>query len=304
MRRLSAVLLMAGTVLLAGGVVLTRVTWSPSFVAASTQEVPGADCRLLQHRGKKTDASACFTKLAQSKDSWSRAEALYGSGQWEEANDAFRAAVAAQPKNPAVRVRWARLFLERFNPPEAQKLFKEALELKPDSGDAYLGLALVAAESYSSSALESAQMALKCNPQLVEAQELLARLALEDANPTKAREEANKAVAQSGEAFKALAVLAAADLLEDKTADVWFAKIDKVNPSYGAAHQLVGHFFVLNRRYDEGIAMFREALKRDPDLHGARAELGINLMRLGQEKEAREQLETTYNANYKSDATV
>ena len=60
----------------------------------------------------------------------------------------------------------------------------------------------------------------------------------------------------------------------------------------------------MNRRYEEGIAMYRKALQLDPTLQSARSEMGINLMRLGLEKEAREALETAYNENYRSPATV
>jgi tetratricopeptide (TPR) repeat protein len=48
---------------------------------------------------------------------------------------------------------------------------------------------------------------------------------------------------------------------------------------------------VINRRYEEGVRFFRKAIEMNPRLLRARAELGINLMRLGQEEEARWHLE-------------
>ena len=44
-----------------------------------------------------------------------------------------------------------------------------------------------------------------------------------------------------------------ADALEDKKSD-WFDKALKVNPHYGKVYEIAGHFFVINRRYAEGIA--------------------------------------------------
>ena len=44
---------------------------------------------------------------------------------------------------------------------------------------------------------------------------------------------------------------------------------------------------MLNRRYEEGIAYYRKAIELDPQLWSARSQLGINLMRLGQEDEPR-----------------
>ncbi len=309
MKRATAVLLLAGGVLLAGGLAVTRGGRAFSFAGpvakAASGTIPGSGCRLLKHRGKNAEAKACFEKLVAARDAWSRAEGLWGLGQYRQASDVeFKSAVAAQPKNADVRVRWGRLFLERFNRADAAQLFKEALEIDENNAGAQLGLALVAAESYSSSAVEAAEAALKADPKLVEAQELLARLALEDNNAKKAVEEADKALALSPEAFDAYGVKAAVELLEDKPADQYFAKIAAINPTYGEAHALAAHIMVLNRRYHEGIALYRKALELDPSYQPARAELGVNLMRMGFDKEAKEQLERAYEAGYQSDATV
>jgi len=61
---------------------------------------------------------------------------------------------------------------------------------------------------------------------------------------------------------------------------------------------------VLNRRYEEGIQYYRKALELEPGLWGARAQLGINLMRLGHEQEAKAQLEDCYEHHYRDAATV
>jgi tetratricopeptide (TPR) repeat protein len=77
-----------------------------------------------------------------------------------------------------------------------------------------------------------------------------------------------------------------------------------VNPTYGDAYALIAHHLVFNRRYDEGVAYYRKAVALDPQLWPARSELGINLMRLGQVDEPRQQLEMCYNAGYRDAATV
>src|ERR1700689_3236280 len=68
-----------------------------------------------------------------------RAEALWRAHDYEGANNAFKALVAAQPKNANYRVRWGQLFYERFNPGEAQKLYEEALGIDPKNANALLG---------------------------------------------------------------------------------------------------------------------------------------------------------------------
>src|SRR5262249_51088947 len=59
-----------------------------------------------------------------------------------------------------------------------------------------------------------------------------------------------------------------------------------------------------NRRYDEGIRYYRKALELKPDLWSAKSQLGVNLMRFGQDGEARRLLEECYNSGYKNAETV
>jgi tetratricopeptide (TPR) repeat protein len=101
-----------------------------------------------------------------------------------------------------------------------------------------------------------------------------------------------------------MAIHAAAEVLADRSPDDWFDKIRRVNPSYGEAYALVAHHLVLNRRYQDGIAYYRKAVELDPELWSARSELGINLMRLGQEDEARRELELCYANGFRDAATV
>ena len=202
------------------------------------------------------------------------------------------------------RVRWGRLFLERFSSDEARGLFQEALEIDKTNAAAFLGLALVAAQDFSPKASEFAQKAAELDPKLAEAHEELAYLALEDNDEDRAIQEADKAVAISTEALDGLAIRATIDWLHDKTQSEWMDRILKINPVYGEAYSTGGHFFVINRRYTEGISSYRKALELNPRLWEARAELGVNLMRLGNEDEARAQLEQCYNADYRNAETV
>ncbi len=262
-------------------------------------------CHELRKRGQSREATECYRRLSADNDSYLRAEGHWGLKQYNEANEEFKAAVARSPKNPEYRVRWGRLFLERFNKAEAANLFQEALEIDPKYPAAFLGMALVASESFADrKAVEFAEKAIEGDAKLYEARELLAHLALEDANPEKAIAEADKALAISPLAFDALAVRAAADLLDDRPAGEWFNRIYKINPKYGEAHAITGHHFVINRRYAEGIAQYRKAIELDPENWGARAQLGINLMRFGEDDEARKHLESCYEAGYRSSPVV
>lgn len=249
-------------------------------------------------------ASAVILLLAAHAQTLERAEALWKSHDYQGANGAFRALVKLNPKNPDYRVRWGRLFLERFNDEEAAKLFQEALDLKKDHAGALIGLALVAAERFDSKAVELAEKALAIDPRLIEARVLLARLALEDNDPQHAAGEADKALAISPDALDAMAIHATIDLLDDKADTPWIGRILQQNPRYGQAYAVPARFFVLNRRYEEGIQFYRKAIELQPDLWSARSQLGVNLMRLGFDDEAREQLEDCFKHHYDDAATV
>ena len=166
------------------------------------------NCRGLKHRGQLAEAARCFQMMAGSSDPYLSAEGYWGLGRYQEANDQFRKAVERHPKNPDYRVRWGRLFLDRVQQKDAAQLFQEALKIKENHAGALLGLALVASEGFESKAVELAEKAIEVDPKLVEARELLARLALEDSNPEKAIEEASKALAIDPESLDAMAVRA------------------------------------------------------------------------------------------------
>jgi tetratricopeptide (TPR) repeat protein len=100
-----------------------------------------------------------------------------------------------------------------------------------------------------------------------------------------------------------MAILFTIDRLNGKKDSPWLDRILKVNPHYGEAYDIAGHFFVINRRYEEGIVLYRLALELDPQLQKARSALGLNLMRLGREDEARKLMEQAWNAGYQSDET-
>ena len=136
----------------------------------------------------------------------------------------------------------------------------------------------------------------KSDPKLLEAQELLARFALENNDNAKASEEAKKALAIDANSVGGKAILASIDWLADKKETSW-------DPHDARGYEIAGHFMTLNRRYEEGIAYYRKAIDLDPYLDSARSQLGINLMRLGQNEEAYKLLETCFNNGFRDSAT-
>jgi cellulose synthase operon protein C len=274
--------------------VLAGLVALPAFA-----QIPAAAeaCEKLRHHGDPA-LPACYEKLTKSPDRAVQAEGLWGLRNFKAANDAFRDAVHARPKDPAPLVRWGYLYLDHWQAGIAQDCFADALKLNEKYAPAFVGLAEVAAEGYSARAVEFSKNALEIDPKAYQAEEVLARVALEDGNEAKAAEEAKKALEMNPEALDAMAILGTIDRLNDRKDSPWMAKILKVNPHYGEAYDVAGHFFIINRRYEEGIVLYRLALELDPQLGKARAALGLNLMRLGREDEARKQLEQAWNEGY------
>jgi cellulose synthase operon protein C len=274
------------------------------LVAVVRDSIKGDTCRQLRHHGQLREAQACFAALTQAPDALDRAEGYRGVGRYDEANEEFRTALREQPKSSLVRVEWGRMYLDHYQPGDAAKLFEEALEIDQNDAHAYLGLARVAAESYDKRAVDLANQAIRLDPKYAEAHEFLAYLALEDGNPDRAEAEAQQALNLSNEALDGMAVLASIDWLNSKPESPWIDRILKINPAYGEAYATGAHFFEINRRYQEAIAWYRKAIELNGALWAARSQLGVNLMRLGQETEARLQLERCYEAHYRNAETV
>ncbi len=232
------------------------------------------------------------------------AERLWSEQNYQGANDAFRAFTSQHPKDVHSRVRWGRLFLERFDPSEARKLFTEALELDPGNAEAELAMGEVLEDSFSSEAVKHARLALTKDPKLYQAHELLARIGLEDNDVATATKEADEALAISPDALDALAVHAAIDLLDDHDAKQWLDKASARAPKNGKPLETVAHFLVINRRYEQGIQFYQKAVAVQPSLWSAHAELGLNDMRLGYEAQARKELDLAYKNHYTSSPVV
>jgi cellulose synthase operon protein C len=283
-----------------GAAVCVACLAGASFARGATPD----DCHALRKHGHRPEAEKCYESLTASRDPYLRAEGLWGMEQYQEANNQFRIAADQSPTNANIRVRWGRLMHERFNNTEAANLFGEALERDPKNAQAYYGLALVSADGFDSKAIEYTKKAIELDPKLYEAHELMAGLQLEDNDVTKAFEEADEALKISPEALDAMAIHASIELLADRSPDAWLGKIRQINPVYGEGYALIGDQLVLNRRYVDGIAYYRKAIEADPKLWSARSQLGINLMRLGQEEEPRKQLEMCYANGYRNEETV
>ena len=228
-----------------------------------------------------------------------QAEALWRAHDYKGAGHVFETLLKAEPGNAQIRVRYADLLAEQFNAADAESLYQEALKIDPGSAKAYLGLAELYSEGFDELGAQSAEAALERDPKLYHADEILARIALEDNDLKKAASYADAALTINPDAIEAIAIHSTIDLLNDKPS-TWLVKIG----NRGVGYADIAAALVTNRRYDDGILYYRKAIAATPDLWRAHSQLGVNLMRFGQNDEARRELEIAYNNGYTDAATA
>jgi tetratricopeptide (TPR) repeat protein len=265
-------------------------------------------CDEQRERGKRVEARQCYSALAASNDAFARAEAWWALGDLKRANEVFRAAMEADPKNPELRVRWGYLYLQTHNEGEALNLFNEALEIDEKHIGARIGVATVYAERFEGKAKEIVDAVLAEQPEQVKGYLLRARLYMEEKDLAKADETLDTAL-EMGEKLgvaptEAYALKAAADLMRGVTESPWTQKALDYNPKYGEVYAIPAHYYVITRRYREAADLLQKAVKIDPELWSAHADLGVNLLRENREEEGRRHLEIAFAGDPFSAKTV
>ncbi len=258
---------------------------------------------LLRDLGRPDEAAAVLTALDEALDGqldgaslMRRAGAAHLRGQFEEANEYFREAAAASPGDPAIDLAWGSLFLEKHNLPDAVTSLQQAVANAPDLAAAHLALAEAQADENPPAATASATRALAINGSLVEAHVLLGELALDDRRYAEARAHVGRGLAINPRHLDGLAVEAAIAYLENRRADhdAAVAKALAVNPRFGEIHRVVGARVAQHYRFEEAAAITRLGVELDPGNARARADLGMQLMRTGDEAGAQRELDTAF----------
>ncbi|HEX6972745.1 MAG TPA: tetratricopeptide repeat protein, partial [Vicinamibacterales bacterium] len=219
-------------------------------------------------------------------------------GRAREANAFYRTASAAAP-SPAADTAWGNLFLEKYNPPEALKSFQQAIEKDPDWAPAHLGLARTLAEDNPPAAGAAALRALAIDPNLADAELLLAQLDLDNSKYAAARERIDRVLAYNPSQLDARALAAAIVYVREGRApfDAEAKKVLAINPAFGEVYRKASELAARNYRFEEAVGLAREAVTLDPTNARAHAELGMHLMRTGDETEARRSLDRAFRAD-------
>ena len=270
-------------------------------------------CDQLHWHGKTSESAACYRELLGSDvPAEVQAEAAWALSELQLANRLFRDAVAANPDNAGIRVRWGDLFAASHQDGEAMNIYREALEIDSNNAFALLGAARVLVGGFD----DEANIYLE--PLLTDATRdegaraaawlIVARVSLESSNQRQAMDamdEAERILENSDwPPLELYALRAAADLLNNVTDSSYTGLSLEYNPAYGGIYAIPAHFYVITRRYRDAIDMYQKSVDIEPGLSRAHEELGINLLRDNQMSRARKHLEIAYEQDPFSPAAV
>lgn len=254
--------------------------------------------RLLLARGRNTEAEPHLMALVEAfnddritdRDAEGLtlvALAARALGSFQDANDAFRSAVAADARRVETQLEWAELFLEKYDAGHAEECVRDALAVNPKSPRGHALRARIALEQGFDfdKAREECELAHAIDANLVSCHVTRGGMALRDMDITGADAHLRRALGVNAQDLEALSVSAAVRFLADDAAGYERVKADVLrrNRRYSRFYSIVGEYAEWEHRYPEIVRMAREALTLDPEDAFAHATLGMNLLRMGEE---------------------
>ena len=274
----------------------------PAVALAPTSEAALQLGLLLQMLGR-ADATMVLERVAllagRSPDPTEiarGARAERALGRLREANASYQLAANRAPADPSINTGWGELFLQTEQNGEALKSFQAVLAADARWTPALIGAAQALADDDPPQAVGLAKKALAINPSSVDAHVFLAAQATSADKRDEGRQLLQKALAINPSSLDAHALLAAMAYVEDKQAEyeAEVAKTLAIAPTYGDVYRVAGQLAASNYRFEEAVALTRQAVALDPGNAGALTDLGTHLLRTGDEPAARIVLEQSF----------
>ncbi len=231
------------------------------------------------------------------------ARAAIGIREFQLANDAFQR-LDAEPRAD-IQTAWADLFLRYHQNGDAAASYQRALELDPEWIPAMIGLAQALSAENPPAAREWLDRAVAVAPDHPDLNLALAENALESED-VEGAEAALDAVADvrpgtvEEAALRAAISYARSGLAEAQAAA---AAVGATGPRAALAYRLAGEQAAREYRFDDAAELARAATQLDPADPIAQFNLGLYLMRTGDEAAARTALETSWDLDSSSPST-
>jgi tetratricopeptide (TPR) repeat protein len=193
-------------------------------------------------------------------------------------------------------------FLDKYNTRDAGQVLAEALKVAPHRADAMVMLARAQIDdSYDFDAGEKlVRDALAVNPKLKSAYAVRAGIDLRDMSLEKANAAIDAGLAIDPNDLELLSLRAAARFLADDKPGYEAAKkaVFARNKEFSQALGIVGEYAEWEHRYDDVVAMMKEAVAIDPKDSKAWAQLGQTQTRAGNEAEGIKSLEESWKGDH------
>ena len=221
------------------------------------------------------------------------ARAAQALGRMHDANTLYRA--ASRSADPAVETAWGELFLETYNPPEALQSFQQVLKRDERWAPAHLGAARTLADENPPAAAAAAEQALKIDADLADAASLPRRARpRQHALRRGARADRPRARRATRRTSKRGRCSAPSPTSRDDRAafEAEAKRVLAINPAFGEVvsrgRRSGGAQLPLRRGGRADAARGRARSRRTSAPH---SDLGLHLMRTGDEAEARRVLD-------------
>jgi tetratricopeptide (TPR) repeat protein len=220
----------------------------------------------------------------------------------KDANTAFKESMRADHGRVETLLWWAELFEDYYDPGDAESDINEALKLAPKNADAMVMLArLKLDEAYDFDAAEKlVKDALAIDPKHAGAFAVRAGIALRDGDLEAAGAACDAGLAVDPANLELLSLRAATRYLADDKPGFEAAKkaVFGRNKEYSRAYGIIGEYAEWEHRYDDVIAMMKDAVALDPKDSKAWAQLGMWQTRAGLEQEGVKSLEEWWKRDH------
>ncbi len=203
--------------------------------------------------------------------------------QFKDALAAFDRAIAADSNLIDAHLRLGRLFLEKYQGPDARAAFREALRRDPGNPRALVGLAEVALFEGDRESYRMFEQVIKDAPTVARAHAMVARMELDAEQPGSALTAADRALERDSTQLDAWAIKASAALLAGDSAG--FRRTETAVTAWHRApagfYATIAEAVARQRRYGLAAAMARRGVAAQPTDPAALTALGVNELRLG-----------------------
>ncbi len=268
--------------------------------------------RMLALEGKKKESTEILEKAREAYMTGSghpasemvhAAAAAIELNRFADANTILGDAIKKDPENLDALVARAGLFLQKYDYPYAKKQFESVLDKNPSHPKALVGLAWtydyigeLGRERFDK-ARGFARKALRANRKLIEANLYLAYSELMDGDFKRAESYVGKALKVNGNSIDALGMAAAIHKLRNNKEEYDKTRKHAFETKGKRAEFLYAEAVILQARslYSEALELGLEILKLDKEYWPAYAIVGLNMLRLGRKKEARDYLKNSHD---------